>query len=81
MAFISQTEDYRIGIHSEEELNLLTSQKLAAVAVKLITVESPNGPDPALPIDALLEELDQSAECDSTVRTVDRYTPHTVLSL
>ena len=47
---------------SADELNLLTSQKLAAVAVNLITVESPNGPDPALPIDALLAELDQSAE-------------------
>ena len=47
---------------SAEALHLLTSQKLAAVAVNLITVESPNGPDPTLPIDALLAELDQSAE-------------------
>ena len=45
-----------------EALHLLTSQKLAAVAVNLITVESPNGPDPTLPIDALLAELVTSAE-------------------
>ena len=47
---------------SADELNKLTSQKLAAVAVMLITMDSPHGPDPDLPIDSLLAELDQTAE-------------------
>ena len=47
---------------SADELHKLTSQKLATIAVKWITMHSPHGPDPDLPIDALLAELDQTAE-------------------
>ena len=47
---------------SAEELHMLNSHKLAAVAVNLITMQAPTGPDPALPVESLLAELDQSAE-------------------
>ena len=46
---------------SAEDLEKLTSHKLAAIAAKLITVESPQGPDPAEPMESLLAELDHTA--------------------
>ena len=59
---------------SADDLEKLTSQKLATIAAKLITMDSLHGPDPDLPIDALLAELDQTAEKQyvrSSIRKAD----------
>ena len=46
---------------SAEDLEKLTSHKLAAIAAKLITMKLPQGPDPAEPVESLLAELDHTA--------------------
>ena len=46
---------------SADDLGKLTSHKLAAIAAKLITVESPHGPNLTEPVDSLLAELDHNA--------------------
>ena len=52
---------------SAEDLEKLTSQKLAAIAAKLITMDSPQGPDPNEPVESLLAELDHTAPTGSII--------------
>ena len=50
---VEELQKFNLPRLSADDLGKLTSHKLAAIAAKLITMDSPHGPDPDLPIDSL----------------------------
>ena len=69
---VDELQKFDLPRLSADDLGKLTSHKLAAIAAKLITIESPQGPDPAEAVDSLLAELDHTAATTYVKQSIRR---------